>query len=363
MSNGILHIFASTSWGGGEQYVFDLSKKQIDTGYRVTLISRRSKAIKEKVKELQCHYIILKYRWHFNPFFIYKMHKVILHEKIDVVHVHQFSDAFMAVFASLLSAKRKRLKVIITRHLVKKGKQSRIYCWLYRKLHMLIFVSELAKKEFLTGGMPISEDKLTVIHNSISAGRPDTPHINYSTHFGVDRDYTLIGFVGQIVKFKGVELLIEVAERVRSRKAAFFLAGSGKQSYEIFLKNLITEKKLTHQFFLTGFVNNPGAFIAQMDIGILPSLCTEAFGLSALEFMQAGVPLIVSNTGAQKEFITHEKTGFLVNPTADEITAALIRLLDDKNLKTQIGKSARHAYERQLNYEIFYNKIMKIYDL
>jgi glycosyltransferase involved in cell wall biosynthesis len=362
MSNGILHIFASTSWGGGEQYVFDLSKKQIDAGYRVTLMSGQSKAIKEKIKELHCRYVILKHRWNFNPFSIYKVHRVILHEKINVVHVHQFSDAFIAVFASLLSAKKKRPKVIITRHLVKKGKRSRIYRWLYRKLHMLIFVSDMAKKEFLTG-VTIPEGKLTVIHNSITADALDICHTNYSTHFGVGSDYTLIGFVGQIVKFKGVELLIDVAERVRNRNVAFFLAGSGKQSYELFLKKLITEKELTQQFFLIGFVNNPKAFVAQMDIGILPSLCTEAFSLSVLEFMQAGVPLITSNTGAQTEFVTHEKTGLLVRPTVDEITAALIRLLDDKNLKNQMGKNAQYVYKTQLNYEIFYDKIMKIYDL
>jgi glycosyltransferase involved in cell wall biosynthesis len=362
MNKGILHIFASTSWGGGEQYVFDLSKKQIADGYRVALISGRSKAIKDKVKALDCHYTILKHRYRFSPFSIYKVYRIILHEKIDVVHVHQFSDAFIAVFASLLSAKKGRPKVILTRHLVKKGKQNRIYHWLYGKLHKLIFVSELSKKEFLTGAS-ISEDKLTVIHNSITTNVLDTPHINYGTHFGINNDYTLIGFVGQIAKFKGVELLVEVAERVRNRKVAFFLAGSGKKSYEIFLKNLIAEKKLAQQFFLIGFINNPGMFISQMDIGILPSICAEAFGLSVLEFMQAGIPLIASNTGAQKEFISHEKTGLLVNPTADEITAALVRLLDDKNFRIQTGKNAQHVYKTHFNYENFYNKIMKIYNL
>jgi glycosyltransferase involved in cell wall biosynthesis len=361
MNKGILHIFAATSWGGGEQYVFDLSKKQIEAGYRVTLISGRSKTIKDKVKALGCRHTILNHRCRFSPFPVYKVHKIILHEKIDVVHVHQFSDAFIAVFASLLSARNKRPKVILTRHLVKKGKRNWIYRWLYGKLHKVIFVSELSKQEFLAGAS-ISEDKLTVIHNSIAASAPDTQHINYSTYFSVNNKYTLIGFVGQIAKFKGVELLVEVAERVRNRKVAFFLAGSGEKSYEFFLKNLIAKKKLT-QFFLTGFINNPHAFIGQMDIGILPSLCAEAFGLSVLEFMRAGIPLIASNTGAQREFITHEKTGLLVNPTVDEITAALIRLLDDKNYRIQIGKNAQQAYKIHLNYEIFYNKIMQIYDL
>jgi glycosyltransferase involved in cell wall biosynthesis len=360
-SHNILHIFASATWGGGEQYIFDLAKKQIENGHHVTLVSGSSEAIMVKVSSLQCPYFTIKHRWHFNPFSISRMRRIVLHEKIDIVHVHQFRDAFIAVFANLFIAKSKRTKVAMTRHLVRQGKNSCLYRWLYCRLHKLIFVSELAKKEFLRG-VQVPENKIIVIHNSIVEKPAEVSAINYRKHCGVDDGCVLIGFVGRIVAFKGVELLLSVAEKMRGKNIAFLLAGSGKAEYEDFINEQIVSKGLEQHFFLVGFLDNPADFITQMNIGILPSLCVESFGLSVLEFMQQGVPVIASNTGAQVEFMEHEKTGLLVNPTVETVTKALVKLLDDKEFREKIGRNAKDFCAKEFNYNRFYNSIMHVYN-
>jgi len=361
VSKNILHIFASDTWGGGEQYVFDLAKKQIEEGCCLTLLSGKSGIIQPKVKEIPCKYDVLRNRWHFNPFSVCKMRLFIVKNKVEVVHVHQFKDAFIAVFATKFIASDKRPKIILTRHLVKKGKHSRLYRWLYNNLDKLIFVSELAKNEFLSG-VQVPDNKITVIHNSIPENIPIIQDIDYRERFGLSRDCLLIGFTGRLVQYKGVEILIDVAEKLRGRNIAFFLAGSGDKEYELRMQNIIKDKKLNTRFFLLGFLNNTAEFIVKMDIGILPSLWREPFGLSILEFMRIGIPVITTNTGAQPEFIIHEETGLLVAPHLEEITAALTKLLDDKNFRNQIGKNAQLFYATHLNYAIFFNRIMTVYN-
>jgi glycosyltransferase involved in cell wall biosynthesis len=363
MNKNILHIFASVaSWGGGEQYVFDLAKKQIAEGCRLTLLSADSDIIQAKIKTLQCNTAILKNRGRFNPFSIAKVRRIILRYRIETVHIHLFKDAFIAVFAAKFISPDKRPTIIMTRHLVKKGKGNLLYRWLYRKLDKLIFVSELAKNEFLQGVPTLPDNKTIVIHNSITESMQTGQSMDYRAHFGLDRECLLIGFVGRLVEYKGVEMLIDIAQKLRNRNIAFFLAGKGDKKYELFLKNTINEKQLETKFFLLGFLENTMAFIEKMDIGLLPSLWREPFGLSILEFMSAGVPVITSNTGAQPEFIIHEETGLLVAPKLEAMTAALVKLLDDENLRKSIGKQAQAFYKQHLNYEIFFNRIMDVYE-
>jgi glycosyltransferase involved in cell wall biosynthesis len=362
MNKSILHIFASAGWGGGEQYVFDLAKKQIEAGCRLTFLSAKCNIIQSKIKTLHCNSATLKNRWHFNPFLIVKVRRIILHNKVEVVHVHKFKDAFIAVFAARFISSDRRPKIIMTRHLVKKGKRSWLHRWLYSKLDKLIFVSELAKKEFLQSRLLLPDSNITVIHNSIAEGVQAGQNMDYRAHFGLNCECLLIGFVGRLAKYKGVEMLIDIAQKLCNRNIAFFLAGSGDKEYESFLRKTINEKQLETRFFLLGFLDNTAAFISKMDIGLLPSLCIESFGLSILEFMSAGVPVVTSNTGAQPEYIVHEETGLLVTPDLSAMTAALLKLLDDENLRKNIGKNAHTFYRQHLNYEIFFNRIIDVYE-
>ncbi|MDR2463068.1 MAG: glycosyltransferase family 4 protein [Verrucomicrobiales bacterium] len=360
MKGNVLHIFASRTWGGGEQYVFDLAQRQIENGCRVVLLSGDSKVIRDKVKPLNCRYFSLRYRWHFNPFSIARVRNIILREQTEVVHVHQFRDAFIAVFATLLMTQRQRPRIVMTRHLAKRGKNFFLYRWMYSRLHKLIFVSALARREFLKGAR-IPENKIAVVHNSLAARNSSGPQTDYRKQYGLGADCLLVGFVGGIAKFKGVELLLEVAEKLRDKNAVFLLAGRGTAAYELFLKQLIASKNLESHFHLIGFVDNPASFIIQTDLGVMPSLCVEAFGLAALEFMRQGVPVIVSDTGAQMEFVENGKTGLIVAPNVAELSAAVEKLLADADWRASLGARAREFSAQALSYDVFFEKIMKLY--
>jgi glycosyltransferase involved in cell wall biosynthesis len=77
--------------------------------------------------------------------------------------------------------------------------------------------------------------------------------------------------------------------------------------------------------------------MAEADAFCLPSLY-EGFGLTALEAMACGAPVVVSDRGALPEVVAD--TGLVVPPTADAVRAALRRLLVDRRLAEALGRTA-----------------------
>lgn len=74
---------------------------------------------------------------------------------------------------------------------------------------------------------------------------------------------------------------------------------------------------------------------------VAPAL-DEDYGLTAIEAMTHGRPLVVcSDGGGLAELVTHEVTGLVVDPTVTAIAAAVARLADDPDLATELGENGR----------------------
>ncbi|MBN2326721.1 MAG: glycosyltransferase family 4 protein [Candidatus Omnitrophica bacterium] len=80
----------------------------------------------------------------------------------------------------------------------------------------------------------------------------------------------------------------------------------------------------------------------EMDVIAVPSTWIEPFGITALEGMASGVPIVASRIGGLAQTTEHEKTGFLVEPgNPRELAAALRRLIDDPALRHIFGEAGR----------------------
>jgi len=76
-------------------------------------------------------------------------------------------------------------------------------------------------------------------------------------------------------------------------------------------------------------------------VAVVPSLQPEAFGLVALEAMQAGKPVIAARSGGLAEVVVDNQSGILVEPgNSDQLRAAIQRVLDDDGLRTRLGTGA-----------------------
>jgi len=89
------------------------------------------------------------------------------------------------------------------------------------------------------------------------------------------------------------------------------------------------------------------------DISLVPSTWVEPFGITAVESMASGLPVIASRIGGLQESVVDGETGLLVPPEDPKaLAAALRKLLDDPELRQRMGKAGRKRAEEVFDWDV-----------
>lgn len=338
----IVHIISNKVWGGGEQYVYDLCNNLISDGYEVELLIRQTPAIANVVRSLGVP--TKKYSF----FNLLKLNNTI-------VHVHNFKDALKVVLAKTLS--RNNLQIVVTRHLVRQAKTSFLYTKLYANTKKIIFVSELAKKVFLSSNPNVDVSKLCVVRNSILNRKIED---NVNLREGLSSDTIILMYHGRIAKEKGLDVLIEAISKLNNVNYHLYLVGTGDTDYINKLGSKIKEYNITDSVSFLGFKPDILPYISQSDIGIIPTVAQEACGLSCMEYMMLGKCVITTNNGGQAEYIDNGVTGLLVTPSnPHQLLDAIYKAITERK---SIGERAKAIFDKELSYDKFYQRIKHIYE-
>lgn len=356
----VLHIFASKSWGGGEQYVYDLAMRQKADGRKVVLVARRKGAVLSRIKDKGFVVYTLSLAGLCDVVSILKLASIIRKERPDVVHTHNFKDAFQAVFARFFAFVPCRL--VCTRHIVKRGKNSTFYKWLYRKIDKIVFVSHLAKECFLQGVEGAALNNLCTLHSGIMPSETSCV-FDLRKRYSIPNDVPMLMYSGRIVEEKGCHVLYEACSLMADKKFALFMAGSfADDEYKMKLEDAACKGGFADKIIYLGFVDNIKALLPQVDICVIPTIVPEAFGLSVAEAMIAGCAVVTTNCGAQKEFLKDGVSGVLVPANdARALLAALENLMDDESARRSMGNRAALLAD-VLSYDKFYASYVKIYE-
>ena len=344
----IIHLVSNKVWGGGEQYVLDLSLESVADGNSVTIVSRDIPAVAGRYKDAGLPVITMPLKGAIDIVSPWRLARLLRKEQQAIVHVHNFKDATVAIRARKLSGNR-NIRIVMTRHLVKPGKQMS----LYNRLDALIFVSHLAKDEFMSTSPVIDATKIHVIHNSIK-------HTPATSESEPGKGLTLM-FHGRLAPEKGIDTLIKAFATIENKDTRLVIVGSGNEEYVRELQSLAAANGVAERIEWTGHSNDIHPLIEKADIGICPSHVREAGALSVIEYMAHGKPVIASNNGAQPEYVTSGTNGILVAPGDTQALAEAIATLSDSTVRGTMGKAARERYEKHLSYPIFFEKIKKVY--
>ena len=143
-----------------------------------------------------------------------------------------------------------------------------------------------------------------------------------------------------------VDAVVRVFAKIRDRvKARLLIVGEGPELGRA--EQLIDELGVTAHVELIGEAQDVTGLLSISDLFLLPSL-QESFGLSALEAMACGVPVVASNVGGLPEVVIHGVTGFLHQPSAvDQMSESAIQILSDPALHARMAaEGVRLATER-----------------
>lgn len=359
--NKIFHIVSNKEWGGGEQYVYDLSQRQMADGIEVEVFCKPVEAISSKFSTLVSGVHTLPLGGVADVASAWRMARTIGKAVPCTIHAHNFKDAFTACYARCLT-RNHQVRVVMCRHLTRTGKNSLVYRWLYKHIDALCFDSELSRNMFLSTHPSIDERKLSIVHTSIVA--PD--HVQpapLKQELGIDGSQVLAMYHGRLDPEKGLDVLIEAAAMLKEKPLRLVLIGRGSDEYTTHLKQLIAEKGLEGRVLLAGFRHPVLPYVAAADFGILASTVREGCPLSPQEYMSQGHPVVTTDNGGQREYVVDGSNGLLVPPgDAVKLAEAMGRLTDDEALRQQLGDQAKADFLDHLNYEYFYAQIKKLYE-
>lgn len=221
----------------------------------------------------------------------------------DVIHVHDW----MTIPAGINVKKKSNKPLIVHIHSTeydRSGENINRFLFDIEKSGMenadkIIAVSNWTK-DIIVNRYDIPEEKIIVIHNGVVLEEsdivPSAPPIG--SH--------IVTFLGRVTHQKGPHYFVNAARDVIREfpDAHFVIAGSGDLLPPII--ELVAQLKLSSHFHFTGFLNKEQIkkILSYSNVYVMPSV-SEPFGITPLEAMQAGVPVIISNQAGVGEVISH----------------------------------------------------------
>jgi len=298
--------------------------------------------------------------------------KLFKSEKPDCIHVHTPIAAMLARIAG----KYCKVNVIIyTIHgLYTKFPFLQLEKLICRHCTDYIFTVNPSDKKYLTEHKFIAENKILNL-NSVGISSQKFNPLNVSKlqkqqlkeEFNLKADIPVIGFVGRLVREKGILELIEAFIKVRKEiNCQLLVIGSAEygerdnSTIEIF-KQKINESGFKNDVILAGHREDMVQCLSIMDIFVLPSY-REGMAISPLEAMSMELPVIVTDIKGCREEVTPQ-TGILVPVKNSELLADAIKyLLQNKEKAILMGKNARKNIEKNFETERTVNEQIKIFN-
>ena len=265
-----------------------------------------------------------------------------LEGQFDVIHAHDWLTYFAGIAAKRVSGK----PLVVHMHATefdRSGENINRRVYAIEKAGMqaadrVIAVSELTRR-IVIGKYGIPAEKVVTVHNAVRFGESEDAVPERAVKDKV------VTFLGRITYQKGPDYFVEAAAKVLQRvpDVRFVMAGSGDLMNHVVRR--VAQLGIADRFHFTGFLK--GGEVQRMfrlsDVYVMPSV-SEPFGISPLEAMRSGVPVIISRQSGVAEVLDYAiKANYWdVDALADAIYGlltypALGRMFASKGLEEVTG--------------------------
>lgn len=210
-----------------------------------------------------------------------------LERKKNIV-IHTNSD----IINSILATWKTKIPMINTYHLpIGFGKKDRIVYKLFMKNKFKIVAVSEAVKVGISKNIGIEKSKIEVIYNGIEIEKFNS---NSNVNLTNNNNVTKLLSIGRLDKQKGFIFALEALKYVNLKNIEYDIAGDGPLKKE--LEQFVFNNDLEKQVHFLGSISNDNVphLLWTADVFIMPSLY-EGFGISLIEAMAAGKPLILSS--------------------------------------------------------------------
>lgn len=281
----------------------------------------------------------------------------------DLIHAHWLFSGLVGVWIKRLSGK----KFMITSHgsdinELNTKWQKRIASSVLREADKIVTVSNDLKQKIIRLG--INENKVRVIPNGVNAS--ELKPINIMTarkKTGLPANKKIILFTGRLLKEKGLAYLVNAMSAVKKRHKDALLVLIGEGPFRQEIRKVVEEKKLEGSVLVLAPKPHDEIkwWFNSADLVVLPSL-KEGFGVTLIEAMACGKPIIGTKVGGIKDIIEDKVNGFFV-PVKDSKALAqkITRLLENEKLAGKMGASGRKIVMKKFSVEAMVSAYVEEY--
>jgi glycosyltransferase involved in cell wall biosynthesis len=335
-----MEIISGAGVNGAIQHCLLLTRELARRGHSVTVLCRPDAWVRRELASEPVEVVGSDFhRWPLDE--VRRIAAIARAKQVQVYHTHMTGAHTFGVLLRWLSG----IRCVATAHAY-----SRHWHWLFNK--RIIAVSQAARTFLITRNF-VPPYRIEVIPNFVdhrrfaSVGHGSRAHLREA--FGIDEACPLIGFVGTVLPEKGWPDLVRVLAQVSAAEPAAWLlvVGSVTPTYRAALEAEAGVLGVAEKIVWAGQRLDIPQVLSALDIFVSLSR-QETFGLSILEAMAAGIPVVAAAVGGVPEVVRDGETGLLV-PAGDRdaMARAIVALLRDDRQRRQLGQSGqRDARER-----------------
>jgi len=279
---------------------------------------------------------------------------------IRIVHAHNPGTLFYGALSSisfnsriLISTEHGFSNSITLKYRIKER-------LLYKMVDCVCSVSEKLAED-LSITYRLNSAKTYIVHNGVSSAAILEDKNVSKMRLGMNAKEFNIGIVARLVPVKNHRMLLKALSIVKKkhRNLKLWIVGSGELRNE--LEEFIRKLKLLDNVSFMGIRNDVHSILNALDAFVLCSY-SEGLSVTLLEAMSAGLPIVATAVGGNREAIIDKHSGMLVesdNPR--QLADALIFILENPVFAKEMGIKARKRYEKHFSVSRMVSETAAVY--
>jgi len=347
----LYHVARVITWlpsGGIERRMATILPRLNQPPFRVTVVCLRERGpLADLLEQAGVRVVVLPMRSRLEPQGLRTLARWMREERVDLVHSHMYRSNVPATIAARMAGVRVMLCQVHNIATWETWRQRWMDRLLMRWRTAMIAVSEEVKRD-VVANLRCLPERVRVLYNGIDleeygAARPDA---DLRRQLGVPDGRRLVVVLARLVPQKGHQRLLRALEGVKRElpPTHVLLVGEGKMRDA--LERELVARRLNDVVTLTGHRDDVAQILALADVSVLAS-DREGFSNALIESLAAGVPVVATNVGGNREAIVDGECGLLVEPHDIEgLGQALRRLLTDEPLRLRMAQAARERARR-----------------
>ena len=303
----IAHVTSATNLVYGAVHsMMTLAEAQRGTGHAVQFVTFKGKPFNDELQKLGWNHTPFRVRFKIDPIAVIQMVRFFKREKIDIVHTHLSTSSVNGCLAARLA----KIPCVATVHGMS-GKLSFTFA------DHMIGVSQGVRQHLISQG--VAESRVTAVYNGVALPNNLLSKSDARTKFGIPSHAIAFGTVARLTPMKGIEYSLRAFALIQKSmpNSVYVLVGDGDSVDEY--KSLAKELNIDEKVIFLGYQAKVFDPLAALDIFLFPSL-KEAMGISVVEALAVGLPVISTNVGGLPEVVS-ANVGSLVPPKDIEAMA------------------------------------------